>query len=135
MGLSTLYEFPIGSEAETWRAAARINAEAVCLLTRRTQAYLDLTKGLAGCTTSGDFLTQQVLFWQVAQRQYLESFQSAILAALPAADAVEPAVTRVKQERPRDYMMLPEITSAPAQGGKELRAVSAPRAERLRRSA
>ncbi|MEQ1694311.1 MAG: hypothetical protein ABL901_00585 [Hyphomicrobiaceae bacterium] len=135
MGLSTLYEFPFGTETNPWRAFARINAEAVCLMTRRSQAYLDLSTRLAGCKTSDDWLTQQVAFWQIAQRQYIESLQTTMLAALPLAPVGESVATVGKCERSRDYIVMPEAPPRAAQAEKDVPATVIARAERVRRSA
>jgi hypothetical protein len=134
MGLSTLYEFPFGIQTNPWLAVARINAETVYLLTNRAKAYLDLSKSLGACQTSDDFLTQQVTFWQVAQRQYMDSFQSAAFAALPEAssEANEPSSQIV---RSRDYMVVAEPDALAVKAAKDAVLSKQANPERLRRSA
>lgn len=132
MGLSTLYEFSFGSEINPWRVAARINAETLCLLTRRAQAYLDLPKNLGSCQTTDDFITQQVTFWQVAQRQYMESLQSAAFAALPVAPISEANDSPADRVRARDYIVVQDTAPAAV---KEIVPPKQANPERLRRSA
>ncbi len=132
MGLNTLYEFSFGSEINPWRAAARINAETLCLFTRRAQAYLDLPKNLGSCQTTDDFITQQVTFWQVAQRQYMESLQSAAFAALPVAAVSEANDSPANRVRARDYIVVQDTVPAAL---KEIAPQKQANPERLRRSA
>ena len=134
MGLSTLYEFPFGIQTNPWLAVARINAETVYLLTNRAKAYLDLSKSLSACQTSDDFLTQQVTFWQVAQRQYMDSFQNAAFAALPEASS-EANEAPSQSVRSRDYIVVAEPDGAAVQATKEAVQAKPANPERLRRSA
>ena len=135
MGLSTLYEFSLGSEINPWRAFTRINAESLGLFTRRAQAYLDLSKNLSSCQTSDDFLTQQVTFWQVAQRQYMDSFQNSAFAVLPVAPVSEGSADQGNPERVRDYIVVLDTAASVVKAEKDAVPVKPANSERLRRSA
>lgn len=74
------------------KIASRIQIEAAALATRRAQAYMEIPAILARCQTGQDLLTAQVMFWQMAQRHYVEGFehlaasiQSASSSAIPSA--------------------------------------------------
>ena len=141
MGLNTLYEFPFGAQINPWIAVGRINAQAVLLVTQRAQAYLDLSAGLGECKTTDDFLTQQVSFWQIAQRQYLETAQRSVLATLPVVGMEPSTECGANKGRPRDYMVVREAVPAVVTSGVEVvgqKPIGAEKpvaTERLRRTA
>jgi hypothetical protein len=57
------------------KIAGRVQIEAAALATRRAQAYMEIPAILARCQTGQDLLTAQVMFWQMAQRQYVEGLE------------------------------------------------------------
>lgn len=116
---------------------ARFQCETMGLLTRRAQAYVDLPRALAQCHSPEDLLSEQVRFWQVAQRQYAESYERA-LAALPVGEPGEPAAAAASATPRRDYMVVTDLKAEPAkdQGAEPAKAVPASRPTiRVRRSA
>lgn len=119
MGLNTHYEFPFGPHLNPWLAAGRINSHAVMLLTQRAQAYLNFSAELGECKTTDDVLTQQVSFWQIAQRQYLETVQKSILATLPVLGMAPTSETVVQKGRPRDYMVVQQVAPDVIKSGSD----------------
>lgn len=55
------------------KAAARCQLETLGLMTRRTQAYLQVPTRLAQCRTPQDLVNEQMAFWRTAGEQYRES--------------------------------------------------------------
>jgi len=94
-----------------WKTAARLQLETLGLMARRSQAYLGLPAQIARCKTSGDILAEHARFVEVAQRDYLARFESA-LSAIPLPALVEEAPQVKAIARQRDYLTLasPEAT-------------------------
>ena len=114
-----------------WKMAVRIQIESVVLISRRAQAYMEIPQALAHCKSPEDLLTEQVRFWQIAQRHYMQGFERAMtsvhLAPTPETTATpHPA-------RPRDYMVVSETVPAPKETAKPQDARE--QAVRVRRSA
>ena len=122
-----------------WKAAVRMQIETVALMSRQAQALGDLHTVMATCHSPEEFLTEQVRYWQIAQRHSAASFQN-VFAPVPltAADAKASAeANSVEKVRgPRDYLVVAE---RPA--GQPTEPVVAPKSEdmmtpiRVRRTA
>lgn len=118
--------FPAGFDAigPTFKLMARLQCETFALMSRRAKAYADLSKTLACCHSPEDVMTEQVRFWQIAQRQYAESFERAV-AAVPLGTELE-AKPDAKSAPRRDYLVVPgakqptpeSAASAPAAAAK-----------------
>ena len=87
-----------------WNFAGWAQVEAVALLTRRVQAYLEIADTLASCNHSDDVMREQVRFWQIAQRNYVESV-TAIVGASTHDGSVRPS-SLMNTERARDYIVM-----------------------------
>jgi hypothetical protein len=55
------------------KATARCQLEAMGLVNRRTQAYLQMPTRLAQCRTPQDVFNEQMGFWRTATEQYTDS--------------------------------------------------------------
>lgn len=55
------------------KAIARCQLEAMGLVNRRVQAYMDIPARVARCRTPQDVLNEQMSFWRTAAEQYTES--------------------------------------------------------------
>ena len=119
-----------------FKMTARMQCETMAFVSRRARAYADLPKVLASCHFPDDVLTEQVRFWQIAQRQYMESL-SRTFSAVPPVESPAPAVAAKPAPR-RDYLVVAE---RPANAAQEQAAPAAPEATvldkpvRARRSA
>jgi hypothetical protein len=89
--------------ASFWKAAARFQLDQLAFMTRRTQAYLDLPKTVAKCSSTQALMAEQVRFWEQAQRQYLQQFETA-LSVIPLPPLVEPGAPPSKVARVHDYL-------------------------------
>ena len=124
-----------------WKAAARMQIESVALVSRQIQALGDFQKVLATCHSPDEILTEQVRYWQIAQR-HTETSLHKVFASVPltVADAVASAEAEPaeKVQRPRDYMAVAE---RPGGQTKEQLVAGAPKSEdmmppiRVRRTA
>ena len=93
-----------------WKLAVRMQIEVLALSCHRVQAYAELGKTLAACRAPDDLLTEQVRFWQIAQRQYIASLDKVFSPPSPAAGETRARVE--KTPAVRDYMVVPERPSA-----------------------
>lgn len=88
--------------SDAWiKAVGRMQVETVAFLTRRMIANLELPQALARCSTPAEAMAEQVRYWQVAQRQYMQSLERVTLAA-----ASVPAAAGLPVERSRDYIVV-----------------------------
>lgn len=99
------------------KGMARWQLEAMGLMSRRAQAYMEIPSRMSKCRTPQDLFTEQTRFWQMAFHQYSESSRRMMAAtnqmmAMPAAFSQGAA----KQTRQRDYINFPEAptTKGPA---------------------
>ncbi len=100
MGASTGLVVIDPTGAAFWKAAARIQIEAFALMTRRAKAYLEFSDTLARCKSPNDVITEQVRFWQLAQRAYLQGFDSVVGAATPrAVNSEKPQQSKLPEPR------------------------------------
>jgi hypothetical protein len=130
---------------------ARLQVDSLTLASRRAHALMELPKTLSSCTSPDKLLTEQVLYWQLAQRQYAEACTSAFtkaaaLAVMPDAEAgaeienletakVEPETGRAPQ-RQRDVLTVAEARQESVAAAKPQVADPLPPVRvRLRRSA
>ena len=128
---------PFDVAGTAFNLMARFQCETLSLMTRRAQAYVDLPRMLAQCHSPEDLLTEQVRFWQIAQRQYAASYERT-LAALPAGLEMAQASAAAPAGARRDYMVVSERKADPVkdQGAEPVKAVPASRPTiRVRRSA
>jgi hypothetical protein len=91
------------------RGAARLQLEALGLVSRRAQAYMDLPQRLSLCRTPQDLVAEQTRFWQTAMQQYTDSSHRMLSAwshmltmPSPFAGATQP------ESRSRDIIRVPE---------------------------
>lgn len=83
--------------------AGRWNLELVGLMSRRSQAWLEIPMRLARCKTPADIYSEQMRFWQSAATDYADGWQR--LMGVWGACASMP---RLNGPGPRDYMAVPE---------------------------
>ena len=91
------------------KGAGRWNLELTGLMTRRTQAWMEIPVRLGRCRTPIDVFNEQLRFWQAAAADYVEGQQQ--LAAALGACAVMP---KLNGAQPRDYIAFPESQESPA---------------------
>jgi len=92
-----------GQTLEPWlRATARGNLEALTLMNRRAQAYVELPLRLCQCRSPQDVANEQMRFWQTMAQQYTESSQRIF------GSWTELAQQDANPERERDYITFPE---------------------------
>ena len=89
--------------APFWKAAVRFQLDQLALVTRRAQAYLDLPKSVAKCNSTQTLMAEQVRFWEQAQRQYLQQFETA-LSVIPLPPLAKPDAASPKVARAHDYL-------------------------------
>ena len=129
---SFLLTFPAFSMVEPpWKVMARLQIETMALVSRRSQAYMELPAMLAQCHNPQDLLTEQVRFWQMAQRQYAHGLEK-IVGAVPLTQSAEgmSAEETPTQPKARDYMIVSDRDAAVAPStrdgaGKEARPTAA----------
>jgi hypothetical protein len=100
------------------KALARCQLEAMGLVNRRAQAYMDIPSRMARCKTPQDLIAEQMAFWRTAAEQYTESSQKIAEAwgqmlLLPAGFGSAGADGR----RERDYIAFPSAKDANGEGG------------------
>ena len=100
---STLFP-ALGTAEPFWKFTARLQIETIALMSRRAQACMELPSTLARCASPQDILTEQVRYWQLAQRHYMQSLGT-VAGSVPAADEPEAAQALA---RPRDYLVVAE---------------------------
>ena len=128
MGNETSLDWAFTTGPSLWRMAAQIQTESVALISRRAQAYMELPQTLAHCHSPEDLLREQVCFWQIAQRHYMQGLDKTLSTLLsPSAPEVAGAATT---PRLRDYIVVSE-TAQPA-AAKETAKPQLPREQGLR---
>lgn len=95
-----------------FKGIARLQLEAMGLMSRRAQAYLEIPSRLSQCRTPQDLFSEQMRFWQTAFQQYTESSRK-MLAASNQMMVMPPTVTQAlgggkPAKRERDYINVPE---------------------------
>jgi len=109
----------IGSQvAGPAKAMARCQLEAMGLMNRRAQAYMDIPTQIGRCKTPQDLINEQMAFWKTAAEQYTESSQKIAEAwgqmlLLPAGFGSAYQGGRTE----RDYIAFPAAKDANGQGG------------------
>jgi hypothetical protein len=100
------------------KAVARCQLEAMGLMNRRAQAYMDIPARIARCKTPQDLINEQMAFWKTAAEQYTESSQKIAEAwgqMLPLPAGFGSAFQGGRSER--DYIAFPSAKDANGQGG------------------
>lgn len=97
-----------------FKGMARWQLEMMGLMSRRAQAYMEVTSRLSKCRTPQDLFTEQTRFWQTAFQQYSESSHR-MMAAANQMMAVPAGFSRgaAKTTRQRDYINFPDTTATP----------------------
>jgi len=92
------------------KGVGRWNLELVGLMSRRTQAWLEIPTRLGQCKTPVDAVNEQLRFWQTAASQYADGTHR--LAAAWGACAVMPGFNGAwggqTVAQPRDYITFQE---------------------------
>lgn len=99
------------------KGAGRLNLELLGLMTRRSQAWLEIPSRLGHCRTPIDLFNEQMRFWQTAAADYSEGTRR--LAAAWGACAAMP---KLNGAQPRDYITFAEpkdSATAPKQGDRK----------------
>jgi hypothetical protein len=103
---------------DAWvKVVGRMQVETVAFMTRRTLAAFELPQTLSRCTTPQEMMAEQVRYWQIAQRQYLQSVEKVAAAvpltaaALATASTAAPAPAATVRPA-RDYMLVPNGRAA-----------------------
>ncbi|HEY5828936.1 MAG: hypothetical protein ACAH24_02105 [Hyphomicrobiaceae bacterium] len=91
------------------KGVGRWNLELFGLMTRRSQAWLEMPARLGRCKTPVEAYGEQMRFWQTAAADYADGWQR--LAAAWGACAVMP---KLNGSQPRDYMAVAEPKDAAA---------------------
>jgi hypothetical protein len=97
------------------KSLGRWNLEVVGLMTRRSQAWLEVPVRLGRCRTPVDVFNEQMRFWQSAVADYSDGWRR--LTAAWGACAV---MSRLNGAQPRDYMTFgdPQESSMPGKRGE-----------------
>lgn len=96
------------------KGMARWQLEAMGLMSRRAQAYLEMPSRLSQCRTPQDVFNEQARFFQTAMQQYTESSRR-MMAAVSQIASTPPAMAKAAQPKVRrDYINLPEQKVAQA---------------------
>jgi hypothetical protein len=90
------------------KGIARWQLEAAGLMSRRTQAYLEIPSRLSRCRTPQDLLKEQTRFWQVALHQYSESSRRMMDAWMQAMTPAGFGQSTGAARRERDYITFEE---------------------------
>jgi hypothetical protein len=99
------------------KGAARWNLELLGLMTRRSQAWMELPARVGRCKTPVDVYNEQMRFWQTAAADYTDGWRR--LAAAWGACALLP---KLNGALPRDYMAVAEPESGAAARRSERKA-------------
>lgn len=95
-----------GFTGSLWKAAARMQLEAIGFAASRTQAYLELPVALSACRGPDDLIRVQSEFMENAQRAYIGGLEAAFSAIpLPPLDLTG---GKGPVRRARDYMSVPD---------------------------
>ena len=104
-----------------FKGLARWQLEAMGLMSRRAQAYLEISSRMSKCRTPQDLFAEQTRFWQTAFQQYSESTRRMMAAANQMA-VLPPTMTQAmgggKTKRERDYISFPDA-KAPASAASQ----------------
>jgi len=114
--MSSEVPMPIGFDAanSALKLMARLQCESLVLVSRRVKAFADLPGTLAYCHSPQDLLTEQVKFWQIAQKHYAECFEHAFSAwPLAVERAIKPEPLSPPAPR-RDYLVVSDSETVPA---------------------
>ncbi len=84
------------------KGVGRWNLELIGLMTRRSQAWLEVSARLVQCKTPMDLFNEQMRFWQSAAADYTEGSRR-LSAAWGAA-----AMPKLNGTQPHDYMTVAE---------------------------
>jgi hypothetical protein len=98
------------------KGVGRWNLELIGLMTRRSQAWLEVPTRLAQCKTPMDLFKEQMRFWQSAAADYTEGSRR-LSAAWGAA-----AMPKLNGTQPHDYMTVSEpkdSEAAPKRGDRK----------------
>lgn len=96
-----------------FKGIARWQLEAMGLMSRRAQAYLELGSRLSSCRTPHDILNEHVHFWQTAFEQYADSSRRMTAALAQAATPpFTPSSGSPEQRKQRDYIRFPDARDA-----------------------
>jgi hypothetical protein len=100
------------------KGVGRWNLELIGLMSRRSQAWLEIPARLGHCKTPVDVYNEQMRFWQAATTDYADGWRR--LAVAWGAFAVMP---KLNGSQPRDYMTFAdpkgEEASAPKRGDRK----------------
>ena len=99
------------------KGVGRWNLELIGLMTRRSQAWLEIPARLGQCKTPVDAFNEQMRFWQTAAADYADG--SRRLAAAWGACAMMP---KLNGTQPRDYITFAEPqepAAAPKRGDRK----------------
>src|SRR2546421_7591385 len=99
------------------KGVGRWNLELIGLLTRRSQAWLEMPARLGQCRTPVDVFNEQMRFWQTAAADYADG--SHRLSAAWGACAVMP---KLNGTQPHDYMTFAEskdTSATPKRGDRK----------------
>ena len=99
------------------KGVARWNLELIGLMTRRSQAWLEVPARLGQCKTPVDIFNEQMRFWQTAAADYTDG--SRRLTAAWGACAMLP---KLNGAQPRDYITFAESqepAAAPKRGDRK----------------
>ena len=87
--------------------------EAMGLISRRVQAYMEIPSRLGQCRTPQDFANEQARFWQTALTQYSEGSQRLMSAwGQMVASPIGIGGGAGETKRDRDYLTFPEPKAA-----------------------
>jgi len=96
-----------------YRGFARWQLEAMGLISRRVQAYMEIPSRLGQCRTPQDFANEQARFWQTALTQYSEGSQRLMSAwGQMVASPIGIGGGAGETKRDRDYLTFPEPKAA-----------------------
>jgi hypothetical protein len=93
------------------KGVGRWNLELLGFMSRRAQAWLEISSRLGQCKTPVDAFNEQGKFWQAAAADYADSSKR-LVAAWSACAATMPKLNVGMQ--PRDYITFPEPQETPA---------------------
>lgn len=108
------------------KGAARMQLEAMTLMSRRARAYMEVPARLAQVRTPQDLFFEQMGFWQSAFRQYAECSQRMMSAMGSMTPQAMMAAAKAPEKAPqRDYLSVPE--AEPRSGTTGVREWTGPR--------
>ena len=111
MGFESYLFSPFAGGEQFFKLAARFQIDQLALATMRAQALMDIPAALAHCSSPDDILTEQVRYWQIAQRQYAQALSTTVEKAVAAATLAE--VVEIEPiMRQRDYLVVKEPAGA-----------------------